>query len=155
MPTTLEGDLQVKGGRIAIVVSRFNDFITSHLLAAAIDTYRRHGGNPDTLTVVHVPGSFEIPITAQKLARSDAYAAVVCLGCVIRGATDHYDHVASGVTSGIAKVGLDTGKPVIFGIITADTIEQAIERAGTKQGNTGDKAMLAAIEMVNLFKAIG
>lgn len=154
MPVILEGDLQSRESKIAIVVARFNDFITGHLLDAAVDTYRRHGGNPDRLTVVKVPGSYEIPVTAMKLAQSRKFDAVVCLGCVIRGSTDHYDHVAHGVSQGIAKVGLETGVPVIFGIITADTLEQAIDRAGAKQGNNGAKAMLAAIEMTDLFKKL-
>ena len=147
-----EGDLLAHDAKIALVVSRFNDFITRHLLDAAVDTHTRHGGNEKNLTVVHVPGSFELPITAMRLAQTKKFDAVVCLGCVIRGATGHYDLVVDAATKGIAQVGLQTGVPTIFGVITADTLEQAIERAGTKQGNQGAKAMLGAMEMVNLFK---
>lgn len=152
MPTVLEGDLLARDARIAIVVARFNEFITGRLLESAIHCYSRHGGDAERITVAHVPGSFEIPITAQRLAASKKFDAVICLGCVIRGATGHYDHVAGQASAGIARVGLDTGVPTIFGVITADSLEQAIERAGSKQGNAGEKAMLAAIEMVNLFK---
>lgn len=140
--------------RIAVVVSRFNQFITERLLAGAIDTYTRHGGRPDRLTVSHVPGSFEIPVAALKLARTGRFDAVVCLGCVVRGETSHYDHVAAAASRGVGQVNLETGVPTIFGVITADNLEQAIERAGSKQGNQGAKAMLAAIEMANLFKRI-
>lgn len=153
-PTTLTGDLLARDARIAIVVSRFNDFLTTRLLDAAIDTYVRHGGDAARLTVAWVPGSFELPVAAQRLAKSGKFQAVICLGCVIRGATSHYDHVAGEAARGIARVGLDTGVPTIFGVITAETLEQAIERSGSKQGNQGDKAMLAAIEMVNLFRTL-
>lgn len=154
MTLKLEGDLLARDAKIAIVVSRFNEFLTSRLLDAAIDTYRRHGGSEDRLTVAHVPGSFEIPVAALTLAKSGKFDAVVCLGCVIRGSTDHYDHVAGEAAKGIGQVGIQTGVPTIFGIITADSLEQAIERAGSKQGNQGAKAMLTAIEMVNLFKQL-
>ena len=154
-PVTLEGDLLAGDARIGIVVSRFNDFITSHLVTAAVDAFGRHGGDVRKLTFVYVPGSFEAPATAQKMASSGKYDAIVCLGCVIRGATDHYEHVASEAAKGIAQVSLATGVPTIFGIITADTLEQAIERAGSKQGNQGAKAIMAAIEMVNLYKQLG
>lgn len=153
-PTTLTGDLLARDARIGIVVSRFNDFLTTRLLDAAIDAYVRHGGDAVRLTVAWVPGSFELPVTAQKLAKSGKFEAVVCLGCVIRGATSHYDHVAGEASAGIARVGLDTGVPTIFGVITAESLEQAIERSGSKQGNQGEKAMLAAIEMVNLFRKL-
>lgn len=143
-----------RDAKIALVVSRFNDFITSRLLDAAVDCYSRHGGDAGQLTVAHVPGSMELPVAAMKLAKTRKPDAVVCLGCVIRGQTSHYDHVASEAAHGIARVGIETGVPTIFGVITADTLEQAIERAGSKQGNQGAKAMLAAIEMVNLLKTI-
>lgn len=158
MPTMLEGELLTREARIAVVASRFNDLFTERLIAAAVDTYRRHGGDPDQpgrLTIARVPGSFELPVTAMKLARTGDFDAVVCLGCVIRGATGHYDHIAAEAAKGIAHVGLATGLPVIFGVITAETVDQAVERAGSKQGNQGAKAMLAAIEMVNLFKKVG
>ncbi len=152
MTIRLEGDLLVHDDKIGIVVSRFNDFITTRLLDAAIDTFVRHGGQADHLTVANVPGSFELPVAAMKLAGGGRVGAVVCLGCVVRGATSHYDHVVQQAARGIGQVGIQTGVPTIFGVITADTLEQAIERAGAKQGNQGAKAMLAAIEMVNLLK---
>lgn len=157
MPKHYEGDLLARDARVAIVVSRFNDFITERLVDAAVRTYQRLGGQNDdsgALAVVHVPGSFELPVIASKLAGSGQYDAIVCLGCIIRGATGHYDHVATEAAKGISGVAAQTGIPVIFGVITADTIEQAIERAGSKQGNQGAKAMQAAIEVVNLIKAI-
>ncbi len=154
MPTTHEGDMLAREAKIALVVARFNDFITGKLLDAAVDTYARLGGDTDALTVVHVPGSFEIPVTAKRLAESGAFDAVICLGCVIRGATSHYDYVAGEAAKGVGQVAMQTGVPTIFGVITADTLEQAIERAGSKQGNQGAKAMTAAIEMVNLFKTL-
>jgi 6,7-dimethyl-8-ribityllumazine synthase len=154
MPTKLEGDLLAREARVAVVVTRFNDFITGKLLEGAVDAYARQGGNADKLVVAHVPGSFEIPVTALKLAKSGKFDAVVCLGCVIRGGTDHYEYIAQAATRGIAEAATASGVPVILGVITADNLEQAIERAGTKQGNHGAKAMLAAIEMVNLFKKI-
>ena len=154
MSTRLEGDLIARDGKIGIVVSRFNDFITSRLLDAAVDTYTRHGGHTEHLTIAHVPGACELPVIALRLARDKNVDAVICLGCVIRGGTSHYDHVVSQAVRGIGQVGLETGVPTIFGVITAETLEQAIERAGTKMGNQGSKAMLAAIEMVNLLKQI-
>lgn len=150
-PTVIEGDLLARSAKIAIVVARFNDFITDKLLDGAIDAYVRHGGDAKRLTIVHVPGSFEIPLTASKLASSKKYDAVVCLGCIIRGATSHYDHVAGEATKGIGSVSMQTGVPTIFGIVAAENLEQAVERAGTKQGNNGAKAMLTAIEMVNVL----
>ncbi|MCE9592497.1 MAG: 6,7-dimethyl-8-ribityllumazine synthase [Planctomycetes bacterium] len=152
MTTPLEGDLLARDARIAIVVSRFNDFFTKQLLEGAIDIHTRLGGKPAAITVAWVPGAFELPTVALKLAKSKKFDAVICLGCVIRGATAHYDHVAGEAARGIAQVGLETGVPTIFGVITADNIEQATERSGSKQGNAGAKAMMAAIEMVNLFK---
>jgi len=154
MPMRLEGDLLAREAKIGIIVSRFNDFITSRLLEAAIDVYTRHGGQDNNLTIAHVPGSFELPVTALKLAQKGHVSAIVCLGCVIRGSTSHYDYVVSEAVRGIGQVSINTGVPTIFGVITADTLEQAIERAGTKQGNQGSKAMLTAMEMVNLLKQI-
>jgi 6,7-dimethyl-8-ribityllumazine synthase len=154
MPPPLEGDLLANNAKIAIVVSRFNHFITSRLLDGAVDTYTRHGGDRENLTIAHVPGSFELPLAALKLAQTGRFDAAVCLGCVIRGATTHYDHVAAHATKGIGQVGLQTGVPTILGVITANTLEQAIERAGSKMGNLGANAMLAAIEMANLLKQV-
>lgn len=152
MSKRLEGDLVVRDAKVAIVVARFNDFITAKLVEGAIDAFARHGGDPDKLVTAYVPGSFEIPTAAMHLAKTGKYDAIVCLGCVIRGATDHYDYVVQNATKGVGEIGLHTGVPTIFGIITADNLEQAIERAGAKQGNHGAKAMLTAIEMVNLLR---
>ena len=152
-----EGDLLARDARIAVVVSRFNDLITDRLVDAALQTYQRLGGDTDTpgsLAIAYVPGSLELPVTALKLAKTGRFDAIVCLGCIIRGDTEHYDHVASQAASGISRVAIETAIPTIFGVITADTLEQALERAGSKQGNQGAKAMLAAIEMVNLIKDI-
>lgn len=154
MVKTVEGNLIAKGRKFAVVASRFNDFITKELLSGCIDTLVRHGASDADITVAWVPGSFEIPSLAARFAKSKSYDAVVCLGTVIRGATPHFDYVASEVAKGIAKVAQDYSLPVIFGIITADTIEQAIERAGTKDGNKGSDAALSAIEMANLFDKI-
>ncbi|MBN1342698.1 MAG: 6,7-dimethyl-8-ribityllumazine synthase [Phycisphaerae bacterium] len=154
MPKQIVGELMAKGQRFALVASRFNEFITNKLVSAAIDTIVRHGGGPDDITEVWVPGSFEIPLTAKRLAASKRYDAVICLGCVIRGATPHFDYIAAEVSKGVAQVGLETGIPVIFGVLTTDSIEQAIERAGTKAGNKGADAAAAAIEMVNLLAKI-
>ena len=150
MVKVIQAQLTAKGKRFGIVASRFNEFITNKLLEGAIDALVRHGAKDADIEVVWVPGSFEIPLIASKMARSKKYDAVVCLGTVIRGATPHFDYVASEVAKGVAKVGLDSGIPTIFGIITADNLEQAIERAGTKDGNKGRDAALSAIEMVNL-----
>ena len=152
MPEKLEGDLLARGTKIAIVVSRFNDYITRQLVEGAVDIYARLGGDPAKLTIMHVPGAFELPVAALNLARGGKFDAVICLGCVVKGATDHYDYVAGEAARGIARVGLDTGVPTIFGVITAETMEQAIDRAGGKHGNQGAKAMFAAVEMANLFK---
>lgn len=152
MPSRLEGDLLATQAKIGIVVSRFNDFITSRLLEGAVDAYARHGGQTDHLTIAFVPGCFELPVTALKMVQGRGHGAVVCLGCVIRGQTSHYDHVVAQSVQGIGQVAIQTGVPVILGVITADTLEQAIERAGAKQGNQGAKAMTAAIEMANLMK---
>jgi 6,7-dimethyl-8-ribityllumazine synthase len=151
---TYEGRLDAAGLRVAVVVSRFNELITRQLLEGARDGLRRHGADEETLSVVWVPGAFEIPPVAQRLARSGAFDAVVCLGAVIRGATPHFDHVANQTAAGIARVAQETGVPVIFGILTTDTIEQAIERAGTKAGNKGFDAAVAAIEMANLLRQL-
>jgi 6,7-dimethyl-8-ribityllumazine synthase len=150
--TTLEGKLIAKGKKFGIVVPRFNEFITSKLLDGALDALRRHGVKEDETVVAWVPGSFEIPYAASKMAKSGKYDAVICLGAVIRGATPHFDYISAEVSKGIANTALETGVPTIFGVITCDTIEQAIERAGTKAGNKGFDAAMAAIEMVNLFE---
>jgi 6,7-dimethyl-8-ribityllumazine synthase len=151
---TFEGMLLGDGLKFGIVVARFNDFITNKMLEGAMDTLLRHGVNEDDVEVTLVPGAFEIPLVAQKLANTKHYDAVICLGAVIRGGTPHFEYVAAEVSKGIAQVGLATGLPVIYGIITADTLEQAIERAGTKQGNEGSKAAITAIEMANLLASI-
>ena len=147
----IEGKLTASGQRIGIVASRFNEFITSKPTSGAEDAFLSHGGNPDDLELAWVPGAFEIPSVAKKMAMSDRYDAIVCLGAVIRGATPHFDMVANEVSKGIAQVALECGKPVLFGVLTTDSIEQAIERAGTKAGNKGSDAMISAIEMVNLM----
>ncbi|MGB4504931.1 MAG: 6,7-dimethyl-8-ribityllumazine synthase [Syntrophaceticus sp.] len=153
MPNVFEGKLLGEGLRFGIVVARFNEFITNKLLGGALDMLMRHGVSEDAVDVAWVPGAFEIPLTAQKMVER-GYDGVICLGAVIRGDTPHFDYVASEATKGIAQVGLATGVPVIFGLITADTLEQAIERAGTKAGNKGADAALTALEMVNLFKEL-
>lgn len=150
-----EGKLLGDELRFGIVVSRFNDFVTGRLLEGARDTLSRHGVTEQNIDIAWTPGSFEIPLIAKKMAESGRYDAVICLGAVIRGGTPHFDYIAAEVSKGIAKVGLDTGLPVILGVITADTLEQAIERAGTKAGNYGSQAAAHAIEMANLAKAIG
>ncbi len=152
---TLEGKLLAEGQRIGIVAARFNEFITSKLLGGAVDAFVRHGGEDGKIDVAWVPGAFEVPLVAKKMAETGKYDAVVCLGAVIRGATPHFDMVANEATKGIANVSLQTEVPVIFGILTTDSIEQAVERAGTKAGNKGFDAMTTAIEMVNLLKTIG
>ncbi|MFH1398174.1 MAG: 6,7-dimethyl-8-ribityllumazine synthase [Candidatus Omnitrophota bacterium] len=154
MVKTIEGKLLAKGKRFGIIASRFNDFITKQLVSGCLDTLVRHGAEESDLAVVWVPGAFEIPAVAQRAAKSKDYDAVICLGTVIRGATPHFDYIAAEVAKGVAGVAKDSGIPVIFGIITADTIEQAIERAGTKDGNKGKDAAVSAIEMVNLFAQI-
>lgn len=149
-----EGNLSAENLKIAIIGARFNEFITTKLVEGAEDCFLRHGGTGDNLSLYFVPGSYEIPLMAQKLAETKKYDAVICLGAVIRGATPHFDYVSAEVSKGIANVSLNTGIPVIFGVLTTDTIEQAIERAGTKAGNKGWDGMLGAIEMVNLFKQL-
>lgn len=152
---TFEGTLVARGIKVGIVAARFNEFITSKLLSGALDGLRRHDVEEEDIDVAWVPGAFEIPLVAQKMAQSDAYDAVICLGAVIRGTTSHYDLVCNEVAKGVAQVGLKTGKPVMFGVVTTDTIEQAIERAGTKAGNKGFDCAVGAIEMVNLLAAVG
>lgn len=154
MPKVIEGNLIAKGKKFCIVASRFNDFMTKELVAGCVDTLIRHGAGEQDLTVTWVPGAFEIPTVAQKLVKTKDYDAVICLGTIIRGATPHFDYIASCVAKGIAKVSQETSVPVIFGVITADTIEQAVERSGTKDGNKGRDAALSAIEMVNLLEKI-
>ncbi len=155
MPKTIEGQLLAKGFRFAIIVSRFNDFISSRLVEGAMDALQRHGAGEEQVSLVKVPGAFETPLAAKKLAESGKYDAVICLGAVIRGATPHFDYVAAEVSKGIANVALECSVPITFGVLTTDNLEQAIERAGSKSGNKGYDAAMAAIEMVNLFKELG
>ena len=155
MSKTYEGNLIGKGLKFGLVVSRFNEFFSQKLLDGAKDALTRHGVEEAGIEVAWTPGSFEIPLVAQKMAASGKYSAVICLGAVIRGGTPHFDYIAAEVSKGIAKVSLDTGVPVIFGVITTDTLEQAIERSGTKDGNKGFDAAVSAIEMANLLKTIG
>lgn len=150
----IEGKLDASGLKVAIVVSRFNEFITSKLLGGAVDCLKRNRANEDDITVVWVPGSFEIPSVVKKMAQSKKYDAVISLGAVIRGATPHFDYIAAEVTKGVAQISLSADIPVVFGVLTTDTIEQAIERAGTKSGNKGFDAALSAIEMCNIYKQI-
>jgi len=150
-----EGMLLGKGLKFGLVVSRFNEFITQKLLGGAQDALLRHGVNQEDIEIAWVPGSFEIPLVAKKLAETKKYNAIICLGSVVRGGTPHFEYIAAEVSKGIANVSLQTGLPVIYGIITADTLEQAIERAGTKMGNKGFDAAVSAIEMANLVKSIG
>jgi 6,7-dimethyl-8-ribityllumazine synthase len=155
MPTIIEGQMTAQGMKIGVVISRYNSFITGRLLEGAEDALRRHGLEDGDLTVLYVPGSFEIPLAALKLAQSGKYDAVICLGAVIRGSTPHFDFVAAECAKGIAQASMQTGVPVIFGVVTTDTIEQAVERAGTRVSNRGAEAALSAIEMVNALKGIG
>ena len=150
----IQGELQAAGLKFAIVVSRFNDFITGKLLDGAVDALVRHGAKDEDIDVVKVPGAFEIPLAAKKVAQKGAYHAVICLGTVIRGATPHFDYVAAEVSKGVASASLDTGVPIAFGVLTTDTIEQAVERAGTKSGNKGFDAAVTAIEMAQVFKKL-
>jgi 6,7-dimethyl-8-ribityllumazine synthase len=152
MPQIFEGHLSAQNKKFALVVSRFNELICRKLMEGALDCINRHGGNPDDVDIAWVPGSFEIPMAAQKFAALKKYDAVICLGAVIRGATPHFEYISAEVTKGIAQISLETGVPVTFGVITPDTLEQAIERAGTKVGNKGWDAALSAIEMANLFE---
>lgn len=152
MPQIIEGNLEAAGFKFALVVSRFNSFICDRLVEGAVDTLLRHGAVDANVTIVKVPGAFEIPLAAQKLARSGKYDALVCLGAVIRGGTPHFEYVSAEVSKGVATVSLDSGIPVAFGVLTTDSVEQAIERAGTKAGNKGSEAAMGAIEMVNLCR---
>ena len=154
MTSVIHGQLNAKNKKFGIVIGRFNEFISNKLLTGALDCINRHDGDENNISVVWVPGSFEIPLVAKKMAESKKYDAVICLGAVIRGATPHFEYIAAEVSKGIANVGLETGFPVIYGIITADTIEQAIERAGTKAGNKGWDAALTAIEMIDVMGKI-
>lgn len=150
----IQGELQAKGLTFGIVVSRFNDFITARLLDGAVDALVRHGAKEDDIDVVKVPGAFEIPLAAKRLAAKGRYQAIICLGTVIRGATPHFDYVAAEVSKGVASASLDTGVPIAFGVLTTDTIEQAVERAGTKSGNKGFDSAMTAIEMAQLMKKL-
>ena len=154
MPKVLEAGLIAEGKKFAIVVSRFNDFITEKLLSGALDALIRCGAKDKDIEIIKVPGSFEIPLVAKKMAHTNRFNAIICLGAVIRGSTPHFDYVAAEVSKGIAAVGLESEIPIIFGVITTDTIEQAIERAGTKAGNKGWSAAMAAVEMANLFENV-
>ncbi len=150
----IEGELRGEGRTISIIVSRFNSFITEKLLEGALDQLTRHGVSEDNITIVRVPGAFEIPMVAKRLAKSRSYSAVICLAAVIRGGTPHFEYVSAEVTKGIAQVSLEFGVPVVYGVITADTIEQAIERAGTKMGNKGGDAAQTALEMASLLERL-
>ena len=154
MPHYFEGKLEAKGLTFGIIVSRFNSFISERLLEGAVDALLRHGADDSSINIARVPGAFEIPLAAKKMAETGKYDAVICLGAVIRGSTPHFDYVASEVSKGVASVSLDSGVPIAFGVLTTDTIEQAVERAGTKAGNKGFEAAVTAIETVNLLKAM-
>ena len=154
MPRTIEGSLIATGLKFAIVVGRFNSFIAERMLEGAIDTITRHGGDPDAIDIIRVPGAFEIPLASKKVVDSGSYDAVVALGVLIRGSTPHFDYIAAEATKGVASAAMSSGLPVAYGVLTCDTIEQAIERAGTKAGNKGAEAASAAIEMANLYKSL-
>lgn len=154
MPKIYEGSFNAEGLKFGIVVSRFNHFIADKLLSGAMDAIYRHGGSEDDISVFRVPGSFEIPSVANKLVESGKFDAIICLGVLIRGDTPHFEYIAAEVSKGIANIAINSGIPVVFGVVTADSIEQAIERAGTKQGNKGFDAAMAAIEMANLYKSL-
>jgi len=154
MARVVEGQLTAKGFSFGIVASRFNDFITARLLEGALDALRRHGAEEERIVIAKVPGSYEIPLVAKRMAASKQYDAVICLGAVIRGATPHFDYIASEVAKGVAMAGLETGVPIAFGVLTTDSIEQAIERAGSKAGNKGFDAACSAIEMANLMREL-
>ena len=155
MPRIIEGNLSAAGIRFGVVLSRFNSFITDRLLEGALDAVRRSGGDPEQVVIYRTPGAFEIPAVVKRAAQSGDFDAIICLGAVIRGATPHFEYVANEVTKGIAQVQLEVGIPIAYGVLTPDTIEQAIERAGTKAGNKGFDAAMAAIEMANLFQSMG
>ncbi len=152
---TIEGKLDASGLKFGIIVSRFNEFITSKLLGGAVDCIKRNSGDEENITVAWVPGAFEIPSMAKKLVQTKKFDAVICLGAVIKGSTPHFDYVSAEVSKGVAQVGMSSEIPVIFGVLTTDSIEQAIERAGTKSGNKGFDAAMSAIEMANIFKQLG
>lgn len=152
MPRIFEGKLSAEGFRFAIIVSRFNDFISSKLVEGAMDALKRHGAEDEQISLVKVPGAFEIPLAAKKLAENGQFHGIICLGAVIRGSTPHFEYVAAEVSKGIATVALESGIPITFGVLTTENLEQAIERAGSKSGNKGWDAAIAAVEMVNLFK---
>lgn len=154
MPTFLEGKLNATGLKFGIIVGRFNSFISERLLEGALDAILRHGGSDDDIQVARVPGAYEIPLAAKKMAATGRFDAIICLGAVIRGSTPHFDYVASEVAKGVAHVSLESGVPVAFGVLTTDTIEQAVERAGTKAGNKGFDAAMTAMETANLFREI-
>ena len=154
MPNVYEGNISAEGKRFGLVVSRFNDFVSDKLLAGAIDALSRHGARDEDIDIVKVPGSFEIPLMAKKMVEKEKYDAVICLGAVIRGSTPHFEYVSSEVSKCVALVGLESGVPVIFGVVTTDTLEQAIERAGAKAGNKGWAAAVAAMEMANLVESV-
>lgn len=154
MPNVYEGKISAEGKKFGLVVSRFNDFVSDKLLAGAIDALSRHGARDEDIDIVKVPGSFEIPLMAKKMVEKEKYDAVICLGAVIRGSTPHFEYVSSEVSKGVALVGLESGVPVIFGVVTTDTLEQAIERAGAKAGNKGWTAAVAAMEMANLVESV-
>lgn len=154
MPVFHEGMLNAQGKKFAVLVSRFNSFLTERMLEGAVDTIRRHGGDTDAMPVYRVPGCFEIPVLAKKLAAAGSFDAIICLGCLIRGETPHFDYISAECTKGIAQTALEYGLPVAYGVVTAETLDQAINRAGTKAGNKGAEAALAAIEMADLFARI-
>lgn len=154
MPKIIEGNLDAKGLRFGLLVSRFNSFVSDRLVEGALDALLRHGADGESIDIVRVPGAFEIPPAARQMAVSGRYDAIICLGAVIRGATPHFDYVSAEVSKGVASVSIDAGIPVAFGVLTTDTLEQAIERAGSKAGNKGFDAAMAAVEMANLYKAL-
>ena len=154
MANIIEGNVSAEGLKFGIAVARFNEFITSKLLGGALDTLKRHGGNEDDIDVAWVPGAFELPLVAKKIAKSGKYDAVICIGAVIRGATTHYDLICNEAAKGIAQTGLETGVPVVFSVVTAENIQQAIERAGTKAGNKGADGAMTAMEMADLMKRL-
>ncbi len=154
MPKNYEGHLQAQGLRIGIVIARFNEFITNRLLGGAVDALVRHGASDDAIEIAWVPGAFEIPLVAKRMSSSGRYDAIICLGCIIRGSTPHFDYVAAETSKGIAQIAIQSGCPVSFGVLTTENIEQAIERAGTKAGNKGWDAALSAVEMANLLRVI-
>jgi 6,7-dimethyl-8-ribityllumazine synthase len=154
MPNVYEGKISGEGKKVGVIVSRFNDFISDRLLSGTLDALARHGTNDEHIDIVKVPGSFEIPLMAKKMAQRGKYDAIICLGAVIRGSTPHFEYVSAEVSKGIASVSLESGVPVVFGVITTDTLEQAIERAGSKSGNKGWTAAVAAMEMANLMESV-